>query len=554
MPENPSTHRESPERSTGVCGVGINHGVFGRGFTGAGVYGENESNGAGVFGIGRNISAIAVAALSTVGFANAEVQKTASSMGIFAGTESGKGFGVVGLSVESFGAVPDPEGIPRIFLDDQDNPVLPKLSSGIGVLGASDSGTGIRGISNSGDAVQGNSSSGPGIEGVSNSGIGVIGRSTDGVGAFFTSLHKEAVVGHTGGAIDAVLGIADSGAGIKGESNGGFGVSGDSQNQSGVVGRSRGTIAPGVFGTCDKFTGVAGRSISGLGVYGQSTEQAGVVGKSSTTAGVFGSADAAFKLPLPSSGVLGINDKSVGVLGSSLGVIGVWGSTNQGIGIFGTANQGAGVPTNKITDQGIGVIGLANIGVGAAGMSTSGTGVFGSSESGLAGHFKGAVTIEGDLTIVGGIKSAAVPHTDGSYRQMYCMESPESWFEDFGEARLVNGKGEVQLDPDFAALVDVNNYQVFLTAYGDSRGIFVATRNATGFRVSEQQGGTSNVSFGYRVVARRKDVAANRLAKVTLPDASSKTQLPDPRLKITLPDFERLSVIPVGLTDPVERP
>ena len=134
------------------------------------------------------------------------------------------------------------------------------------------------------------------------------------------------------------------------------------------------------------------------------------------------------------------------------------------------------------------------------------------------------------------------------------MESPESWFEDFGEARLVNGKGEVQLDPDFAALIDVNNYQVFLTAYGDSRGIFVATRNATGFRVSEQQGSTSDVSFGYRVVARRKDVAANRLAKVTLPDVSSKTQLPDPRLKITLPDFERLSVIPAGLTDPAERP
>jgi len=278
------------------------------------------------------------------------------------------------------------------------------------------------------------------------------------------------------------------------------------------------------------------------------------VGKTSKAAGVFGFADGPFEQPIASSGVLGINDKSVGVIGSSLEVIGVWGSTNQGIGVFGTTNLGAGVPTNKITDQGIGVIGLANTGVGAAGMSIAGTGVFGSSESGLAGHFKGAVMIEGDLTIVGGTKSAAVPHTDGSYRQMYCMESPESWFEDFGEARLVNGKGEVQLDPDFAALVDVNNYQVFLTAYGDSRGIFVATRNATGFRVSEQQGGTSNVSFDYRVVARRKDVAAGRLAKVTLPDVSNKTQLPDPRLKITLPDFERLSVVPAGLTEPVERP
>ena len=44
------------------------------------------------------------------------------------------------------------------------------------------------------------------------------------------------------------------------------------------------------------------------------------------------------------------------------------------------------------------------------------------------------MTIEGDLTIVGGTKSAAVPHTVGSYGQMYCMESPESWFEDFAPA------------------------------------------------------------------------------------------------------------------------
>ncbi len=270
-----------------------------------------------------------------------------------------------------------------------------------------------------------------------------------------------------GGGRCECVGIADSGAGIKGESNGGFGVSGDSQSQSGVVGRSRGTTAPGVFGTCDDFTGVAGRSKTGLGVYGESQDQAGVVGKTSKAAGVFGFSDGPFQLPIASSGILGINDNSVGVIGSSVGVIGVWGSTNLGIGVFGTTNLGAGVPTNKITDQGIGVIGLANTGVGAAGMSIAGTGVFGSSESGVAGHFKGAVMIEGDLTIVGGTKSAAVPHTDGSYRQMYCVESPESWFEDFGEASLVNGNGEVQLDSDFATLVDVNSYQVFLTAYGE---------------------------------------------------------------------------------------
>jgi hypothetical protein len=480
-PQNEST-RTSRTSGTGVSGKGDLYGVFGEGqlagvcgfivqSAAPGVLGDNFGDGPGVVGLSHSLQA-------------------SDFLGQGAGLigASNQGSGVVGLSLKKVEIRPEVNG--GGFVAPTEN------------TSADGEGTGVKGASGTGTGVFGESSSGPGLTGQSDSGIGVVGRSTSGVGGFFTSVNKEAVVGHTGGAIDAVLGIADSGAGIKGESNGGFGV------------------------------------------FGQSTNQAGV----------FGTASAAFKLPVPPAGVFGVNDKSVGVLGSSLQVIGVWGSTNSGIGVFGTTNEGVGVPTNKITDQGIGVIGLANSGVGAAGMSTSGTGVFGSSESGLAGHFKGPVTIEGALTIIGGTKSAAVPHTDGSYRQMYCMESPESWFEDFGEASLVNGKGEVQLDPDFAALVDLNNYQIFLTAYGDSKGIFVAARNATAFQVSEQQGGTSNVSYAYRVVAKRKDVAADRLARVTLPDVSSKTQLPDGRLKIASPDFARLSVDPVGLTDPGVRP
>lgn len=79
--------------------------------------------------------------------------------------------------------------------------------------------------------------------------------------------------------------------------------------------------------------------------------------------------------------------------------------------------------------------------------------------------------------------------------------------------------------------------------------MFVAERYATGFRVCEQQGGASTVSFAYRVVAKRKDVVADRLAKVTLPKVSSGLQLPDLRLQIATPDFERLSVSTFDLPD-----
>ena len=561
----PRTNRETPKAKTGVTGVGDGSGVFGRGRAVAGVHGETQ-----------NFDAIGVVGVSK------DKRKppdfNASGVGVLGATESFRGFGVVGLSIDSLGLT-DSTQLPRPGRDPETGtPALPnefrgKLGGGTGVYGetgifpkgALGTSTGVFGVGGTGvvgvgfhEGVHGISSSGIAVLAESDNGTGVISRSTDGVGGFFNSLNKEALVGVSGGPGTGVRGTAPGGGsgvrgesskgiGIEGVSTKGIGVFGDSAEQSGVVGRSRGTTAPGVFGFCAKLTGVAGRSTDAPGMFGDSVKQAGVMGRSASSAGVFGFGDSAFQVSGPPSGVLGVNDKSIGVLGSSAKVIGVLGNTDKGLGVVGVANFGAGVPTDQITDQGIAVIGLGNSGFGAAGMSTSGTGIFGSSKTGLAGHFKGPVIIEGDVTIVGGTKSAAVPHPDGSHRQLYCIESPESWFEDFGEARLVNGQTEVRLDRGFAALVKLKGYHVFLTPYGDCKGMFVTKRAAMGFRVCEQQGGTSNVRFAYRVVAKRKDVVASRLAKVTLPKESKRSRRPDLRLKIKLPDFKRLSVTPFDL-------
>jgi hypothetical protein len=64
-------------------------------------------------------------------------------------------------------------------------------------------------------------------------------------------------------------------------------------------------------------------------------------------------------------------------------------------------------------------------------------------------------------------------------------------------------------------------YHVFLTPYAETMGLYVAQRTARGFLVREQQGGTSNAPFSYRIVAKRKGVAPDRLATVTLPPAVS---------------------------------
>jgi len=61
------------------------------------------------------------------------------------------------------------------------------------------------------------------------------------------------------------------------------------------------------------------------------------------------------------------------------------------------------------------------------------------------------VLVDGDLTVTGA-KGAVVPHPDGSRRLLCAIESPESWFEDFGEGQLEDGAAHIDLDSDFGML------------------------------------------------------------------------------------------------------
>jgi hypothetical protein len=126
--------------------------------------------------------------------------------------------------------------------------------------------------------------------------------------------------------------------------------------------------------------------------------------------------------------------------------------------------------------------------------------------------------VTGNLVVYGGTKSVVVPFPDGSHRQLYCMESPESWFEDFGSGHLTNGRAQIQLDPDFAATVSTDDYHVFIAEYDDNNALFVTNRTKAGFEVRAKTS-TSVAKFSYRVVVRRKDIAPVRLAKVPLPKA-----------------------------------
>ena len=117
--------------------------------------------------------------------------------------------------------------------------------------------------------------------------------------------------------------------------------------------------------------------------------------------------------------------------------------------------------------------------------------------------------------IATGSKSALVETASYGKRQLYAVESPENWFEDFGSALLIHGRATVKLDPIFAQTVSTDaGYYVFLTPKGDCEGLYVAIQSASSFQIREMRHGKSTIAFDYRVVAKRKGYERVRLAEL----------------------------------------
>jgi hypothetical protein len=95
--------------------------------------------------------------------------------------------------------------------------------------------------------------------------------------------------------------------------------------------------------------------------------------------------------------------------------------------VFGTADSEHGVIGTS--NKNVGVIGFSN-NIGVLGYTTT--------PGALAGQIYRGCPNTGNLTVDGSFnrKGRAVPFRDGTYRTLYCMESPEVWFEDFGVAKL----------------------------------------------------------------------------------------------------------------------
>jgi hypothetical protein len=295
---------------------------------------------------------------------------------------------------------------------------------------------------------------------------------------------------------DVVLGVANTTTGITAITN--STQSSDALDlfcTGGTDGFGLQTVGSG-FGVVATNTGARGAS---AGVYGSTprADNYGVWGDTVIGVGVLGQSNS------------GIAIRGQVAPGSSANTIAIYGLNNSsytgatpgagGFAVYGLCAKGHGLVGATATAGGAAVVGATN---GVAGA--------------YAGAFYGPLVVSGAFTVFGGPKSAAVLHPDGTHRRLYCMESPESWFEDFGESTLECGQAEVMLDPDFAAVADLSKYHVFLTGYNGQSDLSVCERTSSGFQVRAASA-TGSGSFSWRVVAKRKDIPAPRFETVTVP-------------------------------------
>jgi hypothetical protein len=218
---------------------------------------------------------------------------------------------------------------------------------------------------------------------------------------------------------------------------------------------------------------------------------------------------------ISASGLKVTNNRGIGLEGTSQTAAGVYGVSTNGYGVI-AQTDGGNEGLLALSAGGISLRADTTTGIAVAGTSTTGFGgYFSTTAGGYAIRTEGRVLINGDFSATG-MKSAVVPGSDGVHRRLYCMESPEPFFEDIGTDRLTNGVKRVQLDPEFRQLVRSDNYLVFITPLGNCQGLYVSQQSAAGFEVRELNNGSSDVSFTYRVAAKRKDISGERLQRVPI--------------------------------------
>jgi len=243
------------------------------------------------------------------------------------------------------------------------------------------------------------------------------------------------------------------------------------------------SLLAGVYGYHDVFYGVLGKSNStGIGVGGDSVNKYGVWGHSTNSYGGWFESDQDH-LDLGLGGDIG----RINAAGNSNSQL--WLSSNADI-VMRLDNDGGGNHTLRIKNSG--------------------------------GSDVCTIDESGNLNCIGS-KSAVVKTADHGRRLLYAVESPEVWFEDLGNASLVNGETTVVFDSIFAETVNLQDgYHVFVTPLCQEPVLlFVTAKEATGFTVRgvTLDGQPAQCAFDYRIVAKRLGYENLRLEKAAQQEA-----------------------------------
>jgi hypothetical protein len=223
----------------------------------------------------------------------------------------------------------------------------------------------------------------------------------------------------------------------------GNGVVPSAPGASGVGGATNASAGAGIFGL--NLTGAGVLGSGSPGVFGQSLQGVGMRGITGSATGVGLEGIANDSNLVITTG----NGAGTGVLGKSGSGTGVRGQSGSGTGVFGRSTSQPGV--HGESTSGLGVRGISTHFVAMVGISQGNHGLYGSTSNaasagfvgenlagGLAGYFAGHVYITGNLQ-VDGAKNAVIKMQDGTKASVYCQESPEPYFEDFGRAQLSGG-------------------------------------------------------------------------------------------------------------------
>jgi hypothetical protein len=267
-----------------------------------------------------------------------------------------------------------------------------------------------------------------GVHGKSGSNFAVWGQSASSHGVVGTTTSGSGVWGEGLGAGHGVHGYANAA---------GFGVRGVHNNNGTAIKGVSNNVSTSADGTGSGI-GVHGKSYGGPGVKGESTDAPGVLGVS-----------------LNQPGIDGTSTNSLGIRGTSTNFVGIVGISTNSHGLYGSTNAGP---------NGFGIV-AENFGGNGRGML-----VTGGSPSQIYGGLQ-----------VFGAKNAVLKMQDGSFASVYCQESPEPYFEDFGRAQLAGGVANIALEREFATLVAGGDYMVTLTPEGPS-WLYVSRRGPNGGR------------------------------------------------------------------------